>query len=201
MNVRNLARVIGAALQIQGVERHAARLARAGWLPRAGCPVDADDAAALLLAVLGAPDPEGAVVVVDNAALLPLQSVAVSDGLPGPDETWRPAAERASRVAPPSLLEAVGEAIECMAHMASTRVRTLVVQERGRAGVVSILFAALGPPASWQLVYALAPHEPPAALQRHAEMSGEALRSIALALRDEPQRTVEAPEMQSMAIH
>ena len=42
---RELCRVVSAALQVPGVERHAARLVRDGWLPRAGEEVDERDAA------------------------------------------------------------------------------------------------------------------------------------------------------------
>ncbi len=42
---RGLCRAIGAALQVPGVERHAARLVRDGYLPRAGDEVDEADAA------------------------------------------------------------------------------------------------------------------------------------------------------------
>ncbi len=38
---RGLCGALGAALQVPGVERHAARLVRAGYLPRAGDEVDA----------------------------------------------------------------------------------------------------------------------------------------------------------------
>ncbi len=40
--VRDLCRGLAAALQVPGVERHAARLVRVGYLPRSG---DEDDAA------------------------------------------------------------------------------------------------------------------------------------------------------------
>ncbi len=42
---RDLCRALGAALQVRGVERHAARLVRDGYLPRAGDEVDEDNAA------------------------------------------------------------------------------------------------------------------------------------------------------------
>ncbi len=42
---RDLCRAMGAALQAPGVERHAARLVRDGYLPRAGDEVDEDNAA------------------------------------------------------------------------------------------------------------------------------------------------------------
>ncbi len=42
---RDLCGALGAALQVPGVERHAARLVRGGYLPRAGDEVDEDDAA------------------------------------------------------------------------------------------------------------------------------------------------------------
>ena len=42
---RELCGALGAALQVPGVERHAARLVRDGYLPRAGDEVDEDDAA------------------------------------------------------------------------------------------------------------------------------------------------------------
>ncbi len=42
---RELCRALGAALQVPGVERYAARLARDGYLPRAGDEVDEADAA------------------------------------------------------------------------------------------------------------------------------------------------------------
>ncbi len=41
MNVRELCRVLATALHIPGVERHAARLVRDGYLPRSGDEVDA----------------------------------------------------------------------------------------------------------------------------------------------------------------
>ncbi len=40
-----LCRALSAALQVPGVERHAARLVRDGYLPRAGDEVDEADAA------------------------------------------------------------------------------------------------------------------------------------------------------------
>ncbi len=42
---RDLCGALGAALQVPGVERHAARLVRDGYLPRAGDEVDEGDAA------------------------------------------------------------------------------------------------------------------------------------------------------------
>ncbi len=42
---RDLCGALGAALQVPGVERHAARLVRDGYLPRAGDEVDEDNAA------------------------------------------------------------------------------------------------------------------------------------------------------------
>ncbi len=42
---RDLCRALGAALQVPGVERYAARLVRDGYLPRAGEKVDEADAA------------------------------------------------------------------------------------------------------------------------------------------------------------
>ncbi len=42
---RALCRALGAALQVPGVARHATRLVRDGYLPRAGDEVDEDDAA------------------------------------------------------------------------------------------------------------------------------------------------------------
>ncbi len=42
---RDLCGALGAALQVLSVERHAARLVRDGYLPRAGEEVDEDDAA------------------------------------------------------------------------------------------------------------------------------------------------------------
>ena len=42
---RDLCRAIGAAIQVPGVERHAARLVRAGYLPRSDDEVDEADAA------------------------------------------------------------------------------------------------------------------------------------------------------------
>ncbi len=42
---RDLCHTLGAALQVPGVERYAARLLRDGYLPRAGDEVDEADAA------------------------------------------------------------------------------------------------------------------------------------------------------------
>ncbi len=42
---RDLFGALGAALQISGLARHAARLVRGGYLPRAGDEVDEADAA------------------------------------------------------------------------------------------------------------------------------------------------------------
>ncbi len=42
---RELCRVLATALQVPSVERHAARLVRDGYLPRAGDEVDEDNAA------------------------------------------------------------------------------------------------------------------------------------------------------------
>ena len=42
---RDLCRALGAALQVPGVEKYAARLVRDGYLPRAGDEVDEADAA------------------------------------------------------------------------------------------------------------------------------------------------------------
>ena len=53
---RILCNVLGAALHMPGVERHAARLVRYGYLPRAGEDVNFHDAATLLLVVGAAPN-------------------------------------------------------------------------------------------------------------------------------------------------
>ncbi len=45
ITTRELCGALGAALQVPGVERHAARLVRDGYLPRAGDEVDEADAA------------------------------------------------------------------------------------------------------------------------------------------------------------
>jgi hypothetical protein len=72
MNLRELVHLISTTLQVLGVERHAARLMRAGYLPRSSDTADEDDAALLLLAVMAAPDPSDAVEVVDRLSRLPL---------------------------------------------------------------------------------------------------------------------------------
>ncbi len=45
ITTRELCGALGTALQVPGVERHAARLVRAGYLPRAGDEVDEANAA------------------------------------------------------------------------------------------------------------------------------------------------------------
>ncbi len=45
ITTRVLCGALGAILQVPGVERHAARLVRGGYLPRAGDEVDEDNAA------------------------------------------------------------------------------------------------------------------------------------------------------------
>ena len=63
---RDLCGALGAALQVPGVERYAARLVRDGYLPRAGDEVDEGDAAILLLAVAAAPHPDQATDAIES---------------------------------------------------------------------------------------------------------------------------------------
>ncbi len=72
MKVRELCRVLATVLHMPGVDRYAARLIRRGLLPRAGCEIDALDAALLLAAVVAAPRPVDAPRVVVTLADLPL---------------------------------------------------------------------------------------------------------------------------------
>lgn len=87
---RKLCRALGAALQVPGVERFAARLVREGVLPRAGDGVNGAEVVALLLAVLGASHPEQASQTVERLAGLPRLQVSKQFGdleswLPVPD--------------------------------------------------------------------------------------------------------------------
>ncbi len=59
--VRTLTKVISAHLGVDTLP-YAAALAGAGWLPSEDQPVDVDEAAMLLAAVLAAPEPENAAV-------------------------------------------------------------------------------------------------------------------------------------------
>ena len=72
MNTRQLCRAVAAALRAADVERHAARLLRDGYLPRAAEDVDAWDAAILMSAV-AVSGPEGVARAVDTLASLPLR--------------------------------------------------------------------------------------------------------------------------------
>ncbi len=89
---RELCRVVSAALQVSGVERHAARLVRDGWLPRAGVEIYERDAAILLLGVAATPHPDQASQVIENLASLRLNGLEQAGAGPvpprGPRSAW-----------------------------------------------------------------------------------------------------------------
>lgn len=70
--LREFCRATGAALHVAGVERYAAPLVRAGYLPRSRDEVSEQDAAFLLLAMAAAPCPGDAVEAVERLSRLPL---------------------------------------------------------------------------------------------------------------------------------
>ena len=84
---RELCRSLGAALQVPGVERYAARLVRDGFLARAGDEVNGAEVVALLLAVLGASHPNQASQTVERLAGLSRLQVCKAFGF---WEAWMP---------------------------------------------------------------------------------------------------------------
>jgi len=108
---RTLCRALGAAFQVAGVEKYAARLVRDGLLPRSGEEVDERDAAMLLLAVLGTSQPEQASWMAERLVDLPRLRVSEQLGLL---EWWIPAPDADQSRFAPTLLELMSDLLGCL---------------------------------------------------------------------------------------
>ncbi len=119
MNTRDLCRLMSAALGVQGVERYAARLVRADMMPQARMDVKELSTAALLLAVLAAPEPSQSVPALERLAGLPLtfiKTLMAGHPLIGA-ESWAAWPLTAEHDLPPTFGIAVAEEIEARAQL------------------------------------------------------------------------------------
>ena len=111
MNVRELCHVLSATLHLPDVDRWAERLAECEFLPAFDHKVYALDAALLLGAVVAAPRPEDAPLVVATLASLPRMSTMRC--VDGPEiETWARGTDADIAAMPGDPLDALATAIE-----------------------------------------------------------------------------------------
>ena len=191
---RQLCRALGAALQVREVERHAARLVRDGYLPRAGEEADEQDSALLLLVILGTPRPEQASQVAETMMDLPRQRVSVATGFL---EGWMPATKADEAYIAPTLVGLIADGLECMRLGMSSVSLDLITAAQGEAHVTVKLLVG---PQFYRATYGM-PVVSSAGLRTFASVSSAALRALADSLKPDIARHAVEHAMPSLATH
>ena len=190
---RDLCGAIGSALHVPGVKRWAAPLVRAALLPRAGSEADAGDAAVLLLAVAGAPDPEDAPRVVAGLGALPLLCLQRNVGSLV-FEMWTPATEEDLWLVSPDPAHALAWAIESASEPAGTEGRFLFGRLRIEEGGVNALLHGWvsfgGVLREYRATYAMPGPVISPPLRRLTEIQASAVNAVADALTPADERIV-----------
>ncbi len=195
--VRELCRALGAALQVRGIERHAARLVRDELLPRAGEEVDEHDAAILLLAVLGASQPEQASRTVKWLASQPRLRVSKHFGL---WDAWMPVPDAEVFPFAPTLLALIKDLLECLVEGLPGVRAGLIMAARDDADVTVFVHSG----AEFYRVTYGAPSVTIAGLRVSASISGDGVKALADSLKpDSPDTLFHIAEraMLSLAIN
>ncbi len=194
---RELCRAMATALQVPGVELHAARMVRDGLLPRSGAETDERDAAMLLLAVLGTADPNQASQTAERLAGLSRLWVSKQSGF----WDWLiPTADAGEAPFAPTLIDLVRDVLECLVtdtpDILAGEIR--VVRDDADVTVFVYFDAAL-----YRIKYA-APSVAIAGLRMSASISGAAVQALADSLKpDSPETQIHNAEraMPSLAIN
>ena len=193
MNVRELSHVVSTALQITGVERHAAHLTHDELLPRAGEEVDERDAAVLLLAVAAAPHPDQASQVVENLASLRLENLVQAGTVMRCEDDVR------ARL-PGNALNAVAEALEYgTSDGPGFRIFGFSVQQGGHFAVITSSAGLPGGVPDRRLQYG---EGMSFGLEIHAVVTATALAGVAHALHPQIEVGIDQQgQVQSLATH
>ncbi len=197
ITTRDLCRAMGAALQVRGVERYAARLVRDGYLPRAGEEVDEHDAAILLLAVLGTADPNQASETAERLAALP--RLRVSEQL-GFLEWWTPTTDADQSRFELTLVDLVRDILKCLVEDTPGVRAGKIIVVRDDADVTVFVHSGTG---FYRVAYG-APSIAITGLRVSASISGDGLKALADALKpDSPETLFHITEraMPTLAIH
>ncbi len=194
---RELCRAMATALQVPGVERHAARLVRDGLLPRSAEEANERDAAVLLLAVLGTADPDQASHAVERLVGLP--RLWVSTGM-GFVEGWLPATDGNQARFALTLVDLVRDILECLVEdIPGVRAGQITVA-RDDANVTVFVHSE---PEFYRVTYG-APSAAIVGLRVSASISGDEMRALADSLKpDSPDTLFHTVEraMPSLAIN
>ena len=194
---RDLCGALGAALQVPGVEKHAARLVRDGHLPRAGEEVDEADAALLLLVVLGASQPEQASWTAERLVNLPRLRVSKQFGL---CDWWLPVSDAEVFQFAPTLLELMSDILGCLVEGFPGVRAGVITVARDAADVTVFVHSGAG---FYRVTYG-APSVAIAGLRVSASISGDEMKALADSLKpnslDAPLHAVERT-MPSLSIN
>lgn len=166
----------------------AARLVREGMLPRHGEPIDEREAAALLLAIFAASDPDRAVDALNTLAKAPLHQVhqGIANTALG-IESWRRMPKGTFGPVAASALDVVVEAIQ-----GGISINWLSIDDGGDVASFEIVVAT-EPPSVYRLNYLLPTTHKIETFMRLAQASGAVVGVLADALRPEEQRARTAP--------
>ena len=196
-STRQLCDAMGAALQVPGVEKWAAKLVRDGHLPRGADEVNGAEAVGLLLAVLGASHPEQASQTVERLASLSRLQVSKQFGNL---ESWMPVPDAEVSHFGLTPLDLVLDILECLVTDVSGVRAGLIVVARDAAEVVVYLHSA---GEFWRVVYGDSVVFP-AGLRISASISEPEIQALANSLKssspDAPSHAVEHA-MPSLAIN
>ena len=194
---RDLCGALGAALQVPAVERHAARLVRNGYLPRAGEEVDEHDAAILLLAVLGTADPNQASQAAERLAGLPRLRVSTQLAFL---EWWMPATDADQSQFELTLVDLVRDILGCLVEDTPGVRAGEITVVRDDADVTVFVHSGTG---FYRVTYG-APFVAIAGIRVSASISGDGLKVLADSLKpDSPDTLFHIAEraMPALAIH
>ena len=195
---RTLCGALSAILQVRGVERHAARLVRDGYLPRSGEEVDERDATILLLAVAAAPHPDQATEVVETLSSLNLrflsQAVALVVTVQCGDD------DRA--LMPGNVVDAVAEALEYEACTCTPgfQITRLSIQQGGQNATLDAHIHLPGEMRSYCAQYGDIDLFP-SGLQTITVVSDTILRAVAAILQPDQAQRHQQELMPSLAIN
>ncbi len=151
---------------------------RASCLPRSGDEIDPTDAAALLLAVMGAPRPEDAAEVVTRLAGLPLLYVNRKIG----DATWAPGTDEDYVVMFGDMLDRLASDFESDAEDGQFALDRIWVEEGGASAELSGWLSIDGDSREYRAGYGQIVADVTPSLRRFAEYRTDARKVIAEAL-------------------